>query len=414
MGNQQAQGQVTGLPSSRFLDRTTPPHITTLVLMAGTGVIPMNIFLASLPEMAAYYDQPYSIMQFTLTGYLALTAFTQLILGPISDRIGRRPVMISALVVFILASLGAAHSTQFEWFMLFRCLQAAIVAGLVISRATVRDMVSREQAASVLGYVAMGMALAPMLAPPIGGLLADAFGWQSNFLALFVMGCITLTIVFFDQCETNQHKSSSFTEQFKAYPDLVRSRRFWGYAFTLVFAVGTFFAFLGGAPYVGSKFYGLTASEVGLYLAITPLGYMTGSGIAGRFTQRIGLYRMILIGATTTLLVMSMTLVTAWLEVAHPLGFFGFTFAIGLGNGFIMPSANAGMLDVKPELAGSAAGLGGALMTFGGAVLSAMAGFFLTETSGAYPLIYCILGSSALCLVAAVYTISVEKQVRQG
>ncbi|MCP4183191.1 MAG: multidrug effflux MFS transporter [Hyphomicrobiales bacterium] len=400
------------LPTSVYLDRKSPPHITTLVLMAGTGAISMNIFLASLPEMANYYDQPYSIMQFTLTGYLALTGFAQLFIGPVSDRVGRRPVMLATVVIFIIASLGAALSTQFEIFMAFRLLQAAVVSGFVISRAAVRDMVSRERAASMLGYVAMGMALAPMMAPPLGGLLADNFGWQSNFYAMSLIGCITLTIIFFDQGETNLHRSSSFTAQIGTYPDLFTSRRFWGYALIQVFAVGTFFAFLGGAPFVGDKFFDLSASQVGLYLALTPLGYMLGAGISGRFADRIGLYRMIVAGALITLLGMSMTLVTAGLGVAHPMGFFGFTIFIGLGNGLVLPSANAGMLDVKPELAGSASGLGGSLMTFGGASLSALSGFLLTETSGAYPLIYCILGASFLSFLSTIYTIRVEIEMR--
>ena len=399
-------------PAPRYFDRTTPPHVTTLVLIAGTGAIAMNIFLASLPEMAKYYDQPYSIMQFTLTGYLALTGLTQLFLGPISDRVGRRPVLLVTLVLFILASLGAALSTSFEVFMAFRCLQAVIVSGFVISRAAVRDVVARENAASMLGYVAMGMALAPMLAPPLGGVLADYFGWGSNFYAMALIGVFTLVVAFFDQGETNLHKSSSFTAQFKTYPDLVTSRRFWGYSFTLVFASGTFFAYLGGAPFVGDKFYDLSASQVGLYLAITPLGYMIGSGLSGKFAARVGLYKMMVIGGFITLVIMALPLVATWLGVTHPLGFYGFTFAIGLGNGLVIPSANAGMLDVKPELAGSAAGLGGSMMTFGGAGLSALSGFLLTETSGIYPLVYCILGSSLLCLLCALYTINVEKQVR--
>jgi DHA1 family bicyclomycin/chloramphenicol resistance-like MFS transporter len=403
---------MSNLPAARYFDRKTPPHVTTLVLIAGSGAMSLNIFLASLPEMARYFDQPYSIMQFTLTGYLALTAVTQLILGPISDRIGRRPVMLACLAIFIASSFGAALSTSFELFMMFRCLQAVIVSGFVISRAAVRDMVAREKAASMLGYVAMGMALSPMIAPAVGGLLADIFGWQSNFHALAVIGLITLLIIYFDQGETNLRKSASFSQQFKSYPELMTSRRFWGYTAVLVFASGTFFAFLGGAPYVGDKFYGLSASEVGLYLSITPLGYMIASGISGRYSSRFGIYRMLLVGSLVTFLFMVPALLTAWLDVQNPMGFFAFTFAIGFGNGLVMPSANAGMLDAKPELAGSASGLSGALMTLGGACLSALAGFLLTEESGTYPLIYCILGASLLCVLATLYTIMIEKQVR--
>lgn len=403
---------MSSLPSVRYFDRKTPPHITTLVLMVGTATMPVNIFLASLPSMAVYYDVPYSIMQFTVTGYLALTGLLQLFIGPISDRFGRRPVTLVALIVFILASLGAASSTDYELFMVFRCLQAVAVTGQVIARATVRDMVAREKAASMIGYVTMGMALAPMMAPPIGGILSDLFGWQSNFHALSIVGCITFTVVLFDQGETNQNKSTNFAEQFKVYPQLLVSRRFWGYSLILIFASGTFFAYLGGAPYVGNTYYGLSPTQVGMYLAITPFGYMIGNGLSGRFASAIGLYRMIVVGASIILTIMSMSLVTAWIGVTHPLGFFGFTFAIGLGNGLILPSASAGVLDVRPTLAGSASGLSGAFMTFGGAGLSALSGFLLTETSGAYPLIFCILGSSFLCLLSGLYTISIERQVR--
>lgn len=395
-----------------YFDRNTPPHVTTLVLMAGTATIPINLFLASLPAMAEYFDTPYSIMQFTVTGYLAMSALMQLIVGPLSDLIGRRPVVLVSIVIFIFASIGSALATTFEVFIIFRLIQTTMVAGFVISRACVRDMVSREKAASMIGYVTMGMSLAPMLGPPIGGLLGDLFGWQSNFYAFSVMGLIALFVLYFDQGETNLNKSSSFMAQVRTYPELFSSRRFWGYTFTLVFASGTFFAYLGGAPFVGDKVYGLSASEVGLYLAITPMGYMFGNGISGRFSAAMGIYRMLIIGSVVTLVMMSMPLVALAFGITHPLGFFAFTFFIGFGNGMVIPSANAGMLDIKPELAGSATGLSGAMMTLGGAGLSVMAAFFLTETSGAYPLIYCILGTALLCVLAALLTISIEKKVR--
>lgn len=401
------------LPAPRYLNRATPPHLTTLVLIAGAGVIPMNIFLASLPEMARFYDQPYSVMHLSLTGYLALTSLVQLFLGPLSDRLGRRPVLLWGLVLFIGSAIGAALTTTFEWFMLFRCIQTSVVVGLVLSRAAVRDMVAREQAASMLGYIAMGMALAPMLAPALGGMLADQFGWQSNFYALSLIGSLALAIAYLDQGETNLHRSASFMEQFQSYPELITSRRFWGYTFTLVFAVGTFFAFIGGAPFVGERIYNLSASEVGWCLAITPLGYMIGNFISARFANRIGIYKMIVSGCLLTFFGMAPTLLVAWLDVQHPLAFFAFTAAIGLGNGLVLPSANAGMLDVRPQIAGSASGLSGALMTLGGAALAALSSLLLTEETGIYPLILCVLVSSFASLLAALYTIRVEQQVRR-
>jgi|GEM_PF-1019885 len=320
------------MPPIRYLDRTTPPHITTLVLMTAVGSVCINLFLPSLPVMAEEFGTSYAIMQFAVTGYLALSGFVQLGIGPVSDRFGRRPVMIGALILFTLAGIGAATAETLTGFFIFRMLQASSVVGFVVSRAAIRDMVGREQAASMIGYVTMGMAMAPMIAPTVGGMLGDAFGWRSNFHALALVGAVVLVICWFDQGETNHQRSGSFREQAQAYPALLRSRRFWGYAMTMMFAAGTFFAFLGGAPFVGSVVYGLSATEVGMYLAITPLGYATGNGLSGRFSVRVGLYRMMTTGALITLFGMLLALLVVSAGVQHPLGFFLFTFTIGLGR----------------------------------------------------------------------------------
>ena len=398
-------------PKPRYFDRTTPPHITTLVLIASLGSITLSIFLASLPEMARYFDVPYALMQLAITGYLALTAFAHLLLGPISDRFGRRPVMLVSIILFIIATLGAVYSTSFEAFMLFRVLQSVMVSGLILSRTIVRDLVAREHAASMIGYVTMGMALVPMLAPPLGGFLAELFGWQSNFHFLNLFALIVFIVCWFDQGETNRNKMASFAEQIKAYPDLLKSRRFWGYALTAAFSAGTFFAYLGGAPFVGSEIYGLSSAQIGAYLMLTPAGYLVGNGISGKYTNRLGIYKMITIGIIITLVGMLGALVSVLVGWDHPMAFFLFTISIGLGNGMTLPSANAGLLDVKPELAGSASGLGGALMTLGGAAFSALSGAMLTASSGPLPLVLCIILASVLALIAALYAIRIEKQM---
>lgn len=398
-------------PKARYFDRNTPPHITTLVLIASLGSITLSIFLASLPEMARYFDVPYALMQLAITGYLALTAFAHLLLGPISDRFGRRPVMLISIILFVIATFGAVYSTSFETFILFRVLQSVMVSGLVLSRTIVRDLVAREHAASMIGYVTMGMALVPMLAPPLGGFLAELYGWQSNFHFLNLFALVVFIVCWFDQGETNRNKTASFAAQLKAYPDLLKSRRFWGYALTAAFSAGTFFAYLGGAPFVGSEIYGLSSAQIGAYLMLTPAGYLMGNGISGKYTNRMGIYKMITIGIIITLVGMLGALVSVLVGWDHPMAFFLFTISIGLGNGMTLPSANAGLLDVKPELAGSASGLGGALMTLGGAAFSALSGAMLTASSGPLPLVLCIILASVLALVAALYAIRIEKQM---
>lgn len=402
------------LPESRFLDQKTPPSIFTMVSLAAAASIPLNIFLATLPAMAEYFETPYSVMQFAVTGFLILTGMLQLFIGPLSDRFGRRPVMLVSLLIFIIASTGAALSTSFNEFMFYRLIQAVCVAGTAISRASVRDMVGRDKAASLIGYITMGMALAPMLTPALGGYLGATFGWQANFHVLTAAGIFVFVLSYFDYGETNLKRSANFTEQFKAYPQLVTSRRFWGYALTTAFSAACYFAYLGGAPFVGAVVYKLGPEQIGVYLMFTPLGYILGNFISGRFSSVLGVEKMLIIGCLLVLLPMLMCLVVITAGVTHPMGFFVFTLAIGLGNGMVLPNATAGMLDVNPSLAGSASGLGGAVLTFGGAAFSAAAAFLLTETSGALPLVLCIVLASACALLLALYTIRVERMVRGG
>jgi len=383
-----------------------------MVALVAAASIPLNIFLPSLPAMAEYFETPYSVMQFAVTGFLVLTGLLQLVIGPLTDRFGRRPVLLMSLLIFILATTGAAFASTYHEFIVYRLIQAVVAAGTAISRASVRDMVAREKAASLIGYITMGMALAPMLTPPLGGYLGANFGWQANFHVLTAAGVFVFVLSYFDYGETNLNQSASFTEQFKAYPQLITSRRFWGYTLTLSFSVSSYFAYLGGAPYVGAVVYNLSPEQIGLYLMFTPLGYIMGNFISGRYSSVLGLEKMLIIGSLLVLTPMLACLLVITSGVTHPLGFFAFTLVIGLGNGMVLPNATAGMLDVMPSLAGSASGLGGAVYMFAGAAFSTAAGFLLTETSGVVPLVLCIIFASGMSIICVFYTIRVERQVR--
>ena len=162
-----------------FLNRQTPPKIITLTLLAGLSALTMNIFLPSLPSMAAYFNAPYALMQLSVALYLALSAVLQILIGPISDRYGRRKTLLASLALFLLATVGTLLAATATQFLIFRMAQAVIASGMVLSRAVVRDMVSDAEAASMIGYVTMGMSLVPMIGPIIGGALDQAFGWQA-------------------------------------------------------------------------------------------------------------------------------------------------------------------------------------------------------------------------------------------
>ncbi|MBK1634655.1 multidrug effflux MFS transporter [Rhodovulum adriaticum] len=396
----------------RFLDRTTPPHIATLVLLSGIAALSMNVFLPSLPMMAEEFGTDYAVMQLSVALYLAVNAILQLVIGPISDRYGRRPVLLVSLGLFLLATLGCLLAPNAQVFLAFRMAQAVIVTGMVLSRAVVRDMVADAQAASMIGYVTMGMALVPMVGPTIGGVLDQMFGWRASFGFLFLSGAAVLALTWADLGETATPRKVSLLGQFGQYPELFRSRRFWGYTLTASFASGAFFAYLGGAPFVGTEVFGLSPAVLGLYFGIAALGYMAGNFISGRYSVRIGINGMILRG---TLIAGSAPLISMAffaLGATHPLAFFGVMALVGLGNGMVMPNATAGMLSVRPHLAGTASGLGGAIMIGGGAGLSALAGALLAPGTGAWPLLGIMLATSLSAVLAMLYVRRID--LREG
>lgn len=390
---------------ARFLDRTTPPHIFTLIVITGLGALSMNIFLPSLPAMTEYFDTDYRLMQLSVSLYLFVNAVLQVIIGPISDRFGRRPVILGGVGAFIVATVGCLLAGSIEVFLVFRMMQAVIVTGLVLGRAVVRDMHEDAEAASKIGYVTMGMAIVPMIGPGIGGALEEAFSWHANFWLLLALGAAILALVWADLGETARTRSTSFAAQFREYPELLASRRFWGYCLTAAFASGAFFSYLGGAPYVGSEVYGLSAGEVGLYFGAPALGYFFGNGISGRYSMRVGINGMILWGSIASAVGMGLSMLVYIAGFQTALSFFGFMTFVGFGNGMVLPNATSGMLSVRPHLAGTASGLGGAIMLTGGAALSALAGTLLTGGSGAFPLLAIMLATSLLAVVSIVYTV---------
>ncbi|MGV2136499.1 multidrug effflux MFS transporter [Agrobacterium tumefaciens] len=387
------------MKNTRFLDRTTPPHIITLVVIAGVAALCMNLFLPSLAAMALHFETDYAVMQFAVSGYLAATACLQLLIGPLSDLFGRRPVMLASIAMMIVATLVCMLAPDITVFMFGRVAQAAVVSGFVLARAIVRDMVPMEQAASMIGYVTMGMSVVPMVGPTVGGLLNDISGWQSSFALLALLGVGILVLAWFDLGETNHNRSASFSQQFHAWPELLRSPLFWGYALTSTFSSGMFFSFLGGAPFVGSVLYGLAPAMLGLQFFFMASGYMLGNFVSGRYASQIGITRMMLSGNVVAIAGIVAAIALIFTGAESPYAFFVPLALIGVGNGVTLPSANAGMVSVQPHLAGSASGLGGAMTIGGGAALSVLASSVLSKEDGTWPLLLVMLATGLVALL---------------
>ena len=395
----------------RFLNRSTPPHIFTLILLASISALTMNIFLPSLPNIASDLNSSTSILGLSVGIYLASSAVLQLIIGPFSDQFGRRPLILWSLIIFCLSTLATVFVTSTAQFLLLRVFQAISASCMVLARAIVRDTTeSIEKAGSKIAYVTMGMALVPMVGPAIGGLLDYQYGWEASFWVLCLLGLVILIIAFFDVGETLSDHNQSFLEQISTYPSLLRSKRFWGYCLSSAFVSGAFFSYLGGAPFVGNEVFGLEPKGLGFWFGAPAIGYILGNFLSGKFSTKIGLDKMIFLGVTTALFGVSVSLTISFLGQGSILSFFGFMTLVGLGNGMSIPNATAAMMSINPKLAGTAAGLGSAIMIGGGAGLSAIANFILKPGSSEIPLIM-LMWVSVFCGLCSVGYVSYRKKL---
>ena len=394
----------------RFLNRSTPPHILTLILLASISALTMNIFLPSLPNIASELNSSTSILGLSVGIYLASSAVLQLIIGPFSDQFGRRPLILWSLIIFCISTLATVFVTNTAQFLILRIFQAISASCMVLARAIVRDTTeSIEKAGSKIAYVTMGMALVPMVGPAIGGLLDYQYGWEASFWLLFILGLVILIISFFDVGETLSDHNQSFLEQISTYPSLLRSKRFWGYCLSSAFVSGAFFSYLGGAPFVGNEVFGLEPKDLGFWFGAPAIGYVLGNFLSGRFSTKIGLDKMIFLGVTTALFGVSISLTISLLDHGSVLSFFGLMTLVGLGNGMSIPNATAAMMSINPKLAGTAAGLGSAIMIGGGAALSAIANFILIPGSSEIPLIM-LMWTSVFCGLCSVAYVSYRKK----
>ena len=386
-----------------------PPRFVTLVLLAALSVLSLNLFLPSLPNIAADFAVDYALVSLAVAGYMATTAIMHLLIGPLSDRYGRRPLLLAGLGVFSLASIGCLLAGDIWTFLVFRVLQSGMVAGWVLSLAMVRDTSPPRETASRIGYVTMVMAIGPMIGPMIGGALDDLFGWRANFALYALLGLGAFAWCWFDVGETHRNRSATLLQQFYEYPALFASRRFWGYTACMVFSSGTFYVFIAGSPLVASAAFDLSAAILGFYMGTITVGFAFGSFLSGRFGQRFQFSTMMIAGRVVALAGLVGGLLLFALGEASVLTLFGATIFSGVGNGLTMPSANAGALSVRPQLVGSAAGLAGATTVTGGALLTTFIGSLVDADNGIWQLLGTMLFCVIAGLVASLYVRHVDR-----
>ncbi|HHH38023.1 MAG TPA: Bcr/CflA family multidrug efflux MFS transporter [Sedimenticola sp.] len=366
-----------------------PRSLKTTATVAGLvalGPLSTDMYLPAFPQLARVFDARMGAVQQTLSIFLVGFALGQLLYGPLSDRLGRRPALLGGLLLFLVGSIGSSRAGSIEMLTLMRLLQAlGASAGPVLGRAMIRDIYGPVDAARLLSYIATAMAVAPAVAPILGGYLTTWLGWQSIFLslALYAAVCMLLMGLYVPETLPPFHQPpASFRRLLGNYDRLLRDPAWRWYTLSCSFVFAGLFSFLSGSPFVIIDFYGYSEERYGLFFTLIVIGYMTGTQIAGRGVKRLGIDRLLGAGALTaaaggvTMALLALLQVhSVWAVILPHMLFMA-------GTGIVMPQAMAGAMASYPEMAGTSS----ALLGFFQMALAALTGTLVGQFHDGTPL----------------------------
>jgi DHA1 family bicyclomycin/chloramphenicol resistance-like MFS transporter len=374
----------------------------TALLAALTAVGPLStdMYLPSLPDIGRDLNASTPQVQLTISAFLVGFACGQILYGPVSDRLGRKPVLLAAVALFCGATIVCMLATSIDMLILARVAQALGGSGaVVVTRAIVRDMYSGARAGRELSVISSVMAVAPVLAPMIGGTLQAAFGWRSVFVVLAVAGISALCVVWALLPETlkKPDEETSASSMLHSYRIVASNRVFLAYLGIGSFSYAGLFAWISGAAFVLQNLYGLTPFVFGFVFAVATFGYFTGTTIATKIVTRVGLDGVIGIGSA----VLAIGGLMACAAVA-----LGFTSSLSLvipvaiflcGFGMVLPQSIAGAITPFPERAGAASSLFGFVQQTGAAICGAIVASLLGHN--AWPMVAAIALVGTMTLV---------------
>jgi len=348
---------------------TTPPighraraPFALLVCLTACGTLGMHVIIPSLPATARALDISISSVQLTITLYLIGLSIGQLVYGPLSDRFGRRPVLLTGMTLFTIASIATALAPNPAILIGARILQAlGGCSGLVLGRAAVRDGATAEQAAGQLALLTLTMSMVPAIAPAIGGFITAYVHWRASFVLLAVLGGLTLAWTVLILPETNRARDGSpgVAVLWTGYARLLGSRAFLGFALGGAFSTTSFYGFMAAAPFIFENHLHQRPQDVGLYYLILMVGVACGSFLANRMAKRVSLRTGVTVAnAITVLGASAFAAATALDQVTVPITV-GTVTAFMVGAGMTSPFALAGSISADPRAIGAASGLYG-------------------------------------------------------
>jgi len=385
-----------------------------LAAMTAIGPLTTDMYLPSLPDIAQKLGASTAQVQLTISSYLVGFAVGQVVYGPVSDRHGRKPVLIAAVGLYCAASLACALSTSIEMLIAARAMQALGGAGgIVLARAIVRDLYSGARAGRELSLIGAVMALAPVLAPLLGGVLQTGFGWRSVFFALVGSGLVGAAVVLPLLPETLAVRSPervSPSSMLKSYRVVARNPAYLAYLALASTSFAGLFAWISGTSFVLQNLYGLSPFNFGVAFAVGSIGYMTGTTWAARLVMRLGIDRTLGVGAGAMAagglgMVAAVALgLTSAVSLVLPM-------AIYLaGLGMMLPQSIAGAMTPFPERAGAASALLGLVQQSAAALCGAVVGALLG--SSAWPLAAAVAAMG--CATLALWILTRAVRARAG
>jgi DHA1 family bicyclomycin/chloramphenicol resistance-like MFS transporter len=397
---------VSGKPREKTTNATS--RFMLLLLVAMTGVAPISLYMLvpALPVLATTFGRDISIAQMTVSLYMVGIACSQIIMGPLSDRFGRRPVLLAGLCLMVAASVGCIFAETLPQLIAARFLQALGGAtGMVVSRAIIRDLYSRDRVASMISLVIAVMMIAQMLSPLTGGLVETAFGWRAIFYVITAASLVIAVAIAFALPETRRDRTEA--GGFRGdVGSLLTSRAFIGYVLCQVLASQIIFAFAGGGPYIVVTQMGRSSAEYGAWFATTGLAYLVGNLFCVRFAPWHSLEKLIWFGLALQFAGAALNLLWGITGLNQaPSWLFGTQMIVMFANAFVMSNSAAGAISVRPEAAGTASGAMGFLQMGLGSLVSQFGAYLGGHFATPVPVNIAIVVLSAACAATMIFII---------
>ncbi|MDC0434833.1 multidrug effflux MFS transporter [bacterium] len=392
------------MPVQPLLTKPAAPPIWFLALCTAISVVGLTILTPILPMMAESLGVSDAAVQSLLTAYLIAIAVGQLVCGPISDRFGRRPVMLVGTILYCLGGLATSLTADIDFLTLWRVVQGlGAAACMSMGRAIVNDVYERSEAARQMSTISMVLAIAPALSMVFGGIIADAAGWQATMALLSGTGALAFFATWTLVTETNQHPVTavSLRSLFSAYRSVLSNSLFVYWTITSGMQIGVFFVLNGVLAYQYAR-HGYSMAEFGLWFALTPLSYLIGNSFNRSWFVARGIERAAFIGCSLSLVSMLAMLFTQELGLTHALSLALPCAVFGFSNGIIVANTTVGAISALSRHAGTGSGIVGAWQMATGGI----AGAIIVALGGAQNF---TIAASALVIMCVISVLSMLK-----